>query len=129
MTRTFFITCVLLLAVLVVLVGCVREIERPGASSSPDESERQFIDGQNMVAQERWEEAITKFTQVLQVNPRHSLAYYYRGRSHLGLDRHSEAIADFTKALELDPQLDSAYYYRGRSHLGLALPPGAGPAL
>ena len=81
---------------------------------SADDSERLFFAGQDHFAQERWEKAVTKFTEVLSVDPQNTLAFYYRGRAHRSLERHSLAVADFGDALRLE--LSQAYYYRARSH-------------
>ena len=119
MSRVRSVTGLLLVMALASLVSCVQGIERTGTSTptSTLAPENHLAEGQNLVAQERWEEAIAEFTEVLNSNPQRSLAYYYRGRFYFNLEHYQQAKADLTKALELDPQLSQAYYYLGRSHL------------
>ena len=143
--RTYLVTGVLLVSVVVAISGCFQEIERPETPVVPeapavpeapvipevptvpntpatpdketqDEAKLYYKEGKNFFDEELWEESIAKFTKALELDPQLSLAYYYRGRSYYDLEKHRQAITDFGKALELDPQLSLAYYYRGRSY-------------
>lgn len=58
-------------------------------------------------------DAITAFTQTIQLHPHNTWAYMNRGLAHARLGHYPQAQADFTSALTLDPKLTAAYYARG----------------
>lgn len=54
--------------------------------------------------QQKIEEALKQFDQVVQENPGLAEAYYYRGLVYLNMNKTKEAKADFQKLLEIDPK-------------------------
>ena len=56
---------------------------------------------------------IAHLTTVIEMDPRHALAYNNRGMAYCRLSRLPEAIADLTKAIGLDPNFEMAYANRG----------------
>ena len=94
---------------------------QPSGARTPkglEQAELYVRQGEELVRDERWEEAITRFSQAIELNPDHAKAYYSRGRSYLETRQSEAAIADFTSALSLDPTYADAYRDRGRFYFG-----------
>lgn len=77
--------------------------------------------GNAALEQEKFDRAITEFTEAIRLDPKNAAAYNARGlarwkkdaaEEHFGRSVH-EASADFSKAIELDP--DQAQYYVNRA--------------
>ncbi len=81
-------------------------------SASPESI---FVNGQKLYEQERYSEAIEKFTAAIRLNPSNELTYLYRGNSNHNLKYYERANEDYNKAIELDPLFAIAYYNRGNS--------------
>jgi serine/threonine protein kinase len=64
-------------------------------------------------------EALTDFTQAIQLHPTDAEAYLSRGAIYTKLDRQEEAIADYTQAIQLDPTQVKAYVNRGSAYASL----------
>ena len=64
--------------------------------------------------------AIDYYTNALELNPRHAIAYNNRGLSYHKRGDYSRAIQDYTRAIDLNPNYASAYCNRGEAwlHLG-----------
>ncbi len=60
-----------------------------------------------------WNGAITQFTRVIRLSPRHAAAYYERGFAFVSRNDRDKAIVDFDKAIEIDPKNANAYCERG----------------
>jgi tetratricopeptide (TPR) repeat protein len=61
-------------------------------------------------------QAITSFTQAIEVNPENTDAYMQRGRANKELKEYDKAIQDYTTALDLDPEEEAAYAGRGNAY-------------
>jgi tetratricopeptide (TPR) repeat protein len=59
--------------------------------------------GINLFNEQKNEEALAKFEEVITANPTWADGYYFRGRVLLVLNKIPEAKADFQKVLDLDP--------------------------
>ena len=76
-----------------------------------------YIDrGQGYSERRQYDQAISDYTQALEINPRYAEAYYNRGNAHGKKDLIDQAILDYTKALEVNPRYAEAYYNRGNAH-------------
>lgn len=71
------------------------------------------------------DEAISRFTRVLQRDPSVAMAWYLRGRDRLRAGQIAEAIADFDEFLKRRPEAENqlwergiAYYYAGQYEKG-----------
>jgi tetratricopeptide (TPR) repeat protein len=60
--------------------------------------------GINLYNDNKLDEAIAKFNDVIAARPDHADGYYYRGLALLAKNKMAEAKADFKKVLELDPE-------------------------
>lgn len=78
-----------------------------------------YMRGMRRAAQSRWQDAEADFTQTLQADPKHALAYSNRGRARVFLNRPSDALKDCAEASRLDPKLCHAHYIRGLAHNNL----------
>jgi len=61
----------------------------------------------------KWEEAIEKYDEAIELNPNHTELYNNRGIVKKNLRQYQEAIADYDKAIELNPNNARAYSNRG----------------
>jgi tetratricopeptide (TPR) repeat protein len=72
-----------------------------------------YFKGATHVLKEQWDEGITQYDKVLEVNPRYAIAYRTRGFARCCKGKYDQAISDFTKAVELNPRYADAYFLRG----------------
>jgi Zn-dependent protease/Tfp pilus assembly protein PilF len=63
--------------------------------------------------------AIADYTQVINLDPKYTNAYFQRGFAEYELGEYVKAIEDYTKAIELDRNYTSAYFERGLSEYKL----------
>jgi len=84
-------------------------------------SHEQFTYQEGVSEYERgnYQEAVSNFTQTLEINPQNSLAYNYRGDAFYRLGEYEKAQADSSRAIALNPQDANAYYDRGFARFGL----------
>lgn len=65
----------------------------------------------------RYEEAVKRYSEAIQLNPRKAVYFSNRAMAHLKLGRYTAAEADCDDALELDPTLVKALLRRGSAQL------------
>ncbi len=85
-----------------------------------EDYQQYFIQGNGYLAQEKWDEAIAKYTMAIEINPEYIDAYVKRATAYNEKDDYYElAILDCEKAVALDPTvkigplLARAYFKRG----------------
>ena len=76
------------------------------ADSAKTEAERQKC----------YDDAITHYTEAIDLNSELTEAYYNRGNAYVGKSDFEAAIEDFTKAIDLAPKDASVYYNRGLAY-------------
>ena len=71
-------------------------------------------------AQSKYQDAITDFTQALDMDANSYRVAYYRGVVHSVLRQYAEAIDDFTRSLEINPYQEYCMFRRGQAfyHIG-----------
>ena len=80
------------------------------------ESEKElFENGVNFLKQDRYQEALDTFTELIAISPGNPDAYKNRGVAHMKLDQYDLAIEDFERTKEIVPDLKGLY-----SNLGVA---------
>ena len=73
--------------------------------------------GMAFMQYESYSEAVEDFTEVLNSNPRNSIALNYRAFAHYRSGNFIESINDYNKAIDLNPDNQMSYYNRGMAHL------------
>jgi tetratricopeptide (TPR) repeat protein len=78
-----------------------------------EEGVRAFVSGE-------FEKSESRFSRLIETEPRFSLAYVSRGAARLRLEKLSQAIEDFDTAVGLNPDSPRAFHLRGlaRERLG-----------
>ncbi len=61
-------------------------------------------------------EKIEIYSEILELNPKHVLAYNNRGTAYAHNKEYDKAIADYSKAIELDPKDPDYYNNRGNAY-------------
>ncbi|MBD2294419.1 tetratricopeptide repeat protein [Anabaena sphaerica FACHB-251] len=102
--------------------GGLRSYLESLTSSEADEYMRL---GNECLEKEDYHNAITYYTQVLQLKPNNKDAYFYRGLARYYLGDKQGAIEDWTQAIKIDPNLALAYFIRGNARDDLADKQGA----
>ena len=74
-----------------------------------------FENGVSFLKQERYQEALDTFTELIAIAPGNPDAYKNRGVAHMKLDQYDLAIEDFERTKEIVPDLKGLY-----SNLGVA---------
>jgi len=78
----------------------------PGRVASPEPGSAQQQrreDAFRLHREERWEEAVARYDQLLRESERDAELHYYRGVVHWKLSRPDQALEDFRRAIELEP--------------------------
>ena len=60
-----------------------------------------------------YDECITRFTEVLAIDPQHQLSLMGRGSAFLQIHQTAKAEADFDRVISLNPRYARAYHLRG----------------
>jgi tetratricopeptide (TPR) repeat protein len=60
-----------------------------------------------------WSLAVHDLNSILEVEPLHAEARFYRGRVHAELHQWQAALVDFSAAIHLNPNDALAFYHRG----------------
>jgi tetratricopeptide (TPR) repeat protein len=69
--------------------------------------------GTELIALQRYEDAIADFNVGLAANPKLDHLYGNRGSAYLHLEKYPEALRDYDKAIELNAENSKYYYGRG----------------
>jgi tetratricopeptide (TPR) repeat protein len=71
---------------------------------------------QRLFAEGRWEEAAGVFAEMIELDPRHEDALYYRGNSLLEIERYAEAGESWERLIRLKPASSRAWVQMGILH-------------
>ncbi len=80
---------------------------------SAEEIERLMAEGETLIQQERYEEALAVYDQALALNSTLAEAYSNKGSLLWNLERHEEALAAFERACDLEPENADFYMSMG----------------
>jgi tetratricopeptide (TPR) repeat protein len=64
----------------------------------------------------RYDEALTDFNQIIELNPKDQWAIASRGETYRLMGRYDEALTDFNQAIALWPETDWIVAERGESY-------------
>ncbi|GAB1542609.1 hypothetical protein NUACC21_52830 [Scytonema sp. NUACC21] len=67
-----------------------------------------------------YEQAIAKFSQAIEKDPKQPRAYVNRGNSHYNMKEYEAALSDYNRALSINPNEVKAYVNRGNARFMLA---------
>ncbi len=73
--------------------------------------------GDNFSDQEKWSEAISEYTQAIEIAPKLAEAYNNRATAYTEKGEYTKAILDCNKVIEMDPESVVAYYNRSIAYL------------
>ena len=73
----------------------------------------------NHHANKQYTEALSDFTQTIQLQPNNWRGHHNRGSTYLDLDCYEKALPDFTRAIQLQPNDGSHYFWRGCTYYEL----------
>src|SRR5438132_2372765 len=68
--------------------------------------------GEKAAKGRRYDEAIARFTKVIQLDSRFPYVYDWRGSCHFARKEWDQALADFNRAIELKPSFGSTHRTR-----------------
>ena len=80
-----------------------------------------YTQGSQYLERGQHDQAITSFTNAIELNPEYAEAYNNRGVAHLDKNQYDQAISDCTKAIEINPKYAMAYNNRGLAYVGKGL--------
>lgn len=63
----------------------------------------------------QWEQAITAFTEAIEINANSAMPFVKRGQSFLKMKKPNACIRDCDRAIEINPDNAAAHKYRGRA--------------
>jgi len=90
------------------------EAQAPPGRLTPELKEK-YEKGQELLEEEKYEEALALFSEVLKAQQQFPDAYFDRGKCLAALDRHAEAIEDFSKLTTGFSQFAPAFFETGKS--------------
>ena len=82
-------------------------------------SNQKLEEGNKYLYAGKYSEAIQKYNEALELNPRYASAYNNRGSAYQDIKQYEQAIADYTKAIELEPNDAVRYNNRGKAYKAL----------
>lgn len=101
-----------------------KDTEVPASSSSISESDKAEAEklkgqGNTLLREEKYLEAMECYTKAIALNPTNPVYYSNRAATYSQLNRHNETIQDCKKALKLDPNYSKIYSRLGYAYTAL----------
>ncbi|MEO0468433.1 MAG: tetratricopeptide repeat protein [Bacteroidota bacterium] len=81
----------------VVLLG------QPNSTIQAFRAEKVFLQGKKLYGAGQYQQALSLFNQVIELNPTHPMVYELRGESFYMLNDYSRALDDYTRAVDYNP--------------------------
>ncbi|KAJ3130947.1 hypothetical protein HK100_007124 [Physocladia obscura] len=75
--------------------------------------------GNKLVAEKKYQQAIAKYTQAIELAPDNAVYYANRAAAYSQDDDHANAVEDSKRAIEVDPSYSKAYSRMGHAHFCL----------
>ena len=89
------------------------------------EGKAQFYEGQLLLSEQKYDEALEYFNQALEINPKDDYALARKGVVLINLSKYDEALEYFNQALEINPNNDYALSRKGIALISLGKDEGA----
>ncbi|QTA88804.1 tetratricopeptide repeat protein [Desulfonema magnum] len=108
--------CFLSVICLLVTGGChSRNDKTPDEQRTEEKPDpKAWFDKGNVWAEKGdYDQAISAYNKVTEIDPLYTSAYYFRGHVWEEKGKLDKAIKDYSKVLELNPELEKAYHDRG----------------
>jgi len=77
------------------------------------EENKLYIEGDELFAKEKYEEAIVCYNKAIEINPNNENAWGWKGNCLSSMQRYEEAIVCFNKIIELNPNDEYAWNFKG----------------
>jgi len=106
-------SCWIRIACLIALAACWGCADKLPKFPGSDE----YASGMKSLGEGNSRAAVEAFTQSIDIDRQHEMAWFQRAKAHELLGETDLAIADFTSALNLDPNTAAAYCGRGAAYL------------
>jgi uncharacterized caspase-like protein len=74
-----------------------------------------YSSGTKSYDENKYEEAITAYSQAIKADPMYVQAYLWRAHAKYAAQKYEESIHDYNKTLQLSPGDNEAYFYRGNA--------------
>jgi tetratricopeptide (TPR) repeat protein/tRNA A-37 threonylcarbamoyl transferase component Bud32 len=91
----------------------------PNHPPNPNEAQTYYDKGLADRGKQKYQAALSNFSQAIKLNPGFAKAYKDRGNVYLKLKNYQSAIADYDQAIKLNPSFAAAYNNRGNVYLKL----------
>jgi tetratricopeptide (TPR) repeat protein len=109
---------VALTALIVAIVALSNVNQENAGSLAKDNKASDIIDkGESYLENGKIDEAITEFTNLVQLHPNNAFAYSYLGNAYHNKGDYDNAIANYSKSIQLDPKDYQIYLVRGNAYL------------
>jgi tetratricopeptide (TPR) repeat protein len=79
--------------------------------------EQAIFDGNKAFDNQKWDEAIAKYSEAIKLDPNNVMAYTNRGAAYTEKQNYTYALLDYTKAVELDPKNYFPLYNRSMLYI------------
>lgn len=84
-----------------------------------DDANSWYKQGNDMMMQEKNEDAITAYDKAIELDPTHTSAWNNKGIALFRMKRYEDAIACYDKTIELNPNHANAWYNKAKALRGL----------
>jgi small glutamine-rich tetratricopeptide repeat-containing protein alpha len=95
----------------------MKEAETAVSDEDKAEAERLKNEGNNLMKQDMYDDALKCYTKAIQLDPKNAVFYCNRAAAYSKLNNHSFALEDCRRAITIDPNYSKAY---GRMGLAFA---------
>lgn len=82
-------------------------------STNKDDAVMYLQRGFDRLKEQKYQEAIADFNQVIKLEPNNTFAYMGKGLGNFSLENYQVAKENFDQALEISPNFAHGYYFRG----------------
>jgi len=89
----------------------------PVGATTPKTADEYISQGKDFFTAAQYDQAITAFSEALNLNPQSIQAYNNRGIAYCNKNDFDQAISDFSRTIEIDPKFGKAYNNRAVAYM------------